>query len=84
LTSEAAKRDLGLLCQHERDGLSTEQDLVSIEGPKRRPVRRYIILVGVIRIGHVGPVLVRENFDDAADAQGLGQVDAPNPSLGDA
>ncbi len=77
-------RDLPFLRQHQRDRLAAEPDLVVVERTEWRAFfRRDIVLPGMVRAGHAGPVLVGEHVEHAFDTQRLAGVDARDAPLRD-
>ena len=54
-------RDLRRFGDHQRDRLAVEHDLVVVQRPERRPVRRHVVLVGLVVVRHGRTVLVRQH-----------------------
>jgi len=78
---EAAKWAVSQSSPAPRDRLPAEHDLVVIERAVWRALlRRDIVPVGLVRVGHWGAVLMGENVEHAADAQRRAGIDASDAS----
>ena len=78
------KRDFPFLCQHQRNRLMVKPDLVVIERTEGRPfLRRHVILPGLIRVGEVRTVFMREHVENAIDGFCGARIETLDPSFGD-
>ena len=79
----AVARRFQRLADDDGHRLHAEHDLVVVEPAKRGSGHGDFVVVAHVEPGDVGPVLVRDDLDDAGYRARLGVTDGGDPALGD-